>query len=413
MELNLEMDDKKLYSELLNLDPSWEVTSVKLNHEEEEIVVFVAYKSSRALCPRCGMECSIYDHSRARRWRHLDTCQMKTYIELCRPRISCQKHGVLSIKVPWSTEHSRFTLLFERLAITMLQSFKKQTKVAELLRISFDQIHYLMERAVERGLERRDKTEYIEYLGIDEKSIGSHHKYASVLVNHGTSSVIELVEGRDEESAKSLLENSLSKEQRKNVKAITMDFGDSYANATISILPNADIVHDRFHLSKNLNKVVDEVRRTEIKSLCKEEKGILKNTRYIFLQNPVKWSSAYRTRFEKIQSMNLKTSDAWRIKENFRGFFGSTSIAEATLYFNQWMLDAQAVKLSPVNKVIKTFLAHIRGILNYVKYKISNAISESINSLIQEIKYVARGFRNFKNYRNSVLFYLGNLELYP
>jgi hypothetical protein len=39
------------------------------------------------------------------------------------------------------------------------------------------------------------------------------------------------------------------------------------------------------------------------------------------------------------------------------------------------------------------------------------AVSEGFNSRIQSIKSVARGFRNFDNYRTRILFFCGKLDL--
>ncbi|MCD6336828.1 MAG: transposase [Candidatus Marinimicrobia bacterium] len=48
-----------------------------------------------------------------------------------------------------------------------------------------------------------------------------------------------------------------------------------------------------------------------------------------------------------------------------------------------------------------------------VKRKISNGLSKGFNSRIQKIKMVIRGFRSFRNYRVSILFYLGTLDVNP
>ncbi|MBI5400341.1 transposase, partial [Candidatus Saganbacteria bacterium] len=40
-------------------------------------------------------------------------------------------------------------------------------------------------------------------------------------------------------------------------------------------------------------------------------------------------------------------------------------------------------------------------------------VAEGINSKIQQIKSVARGFRSFENYRVAILFHCGKLSLYP
>jgi len=65
----------------------------------------------------------------------------------------------------------------------MLLLFKKQKKVGDVLRISFDQIHRIMQRAVERGLSRRESSEDISDIGIDEKNYRCGHSYVTVLTD--------------------------------------------------------------------------------------------------------------------------------------------------------------------------------------------------------------------------------------
>jgi len=52
-------------------------------------------------------------------------------------------------------------------------------------------------------------------------------------------------------------------------------------------------------------------------------------------------------------------------------------------------------------------------LLKWDRLYITNAASEGLNSKIQTIKANARGFRNFENYRLSILFFCGKLELSP
>lgn len=48
-----------------------------------------------------------------------------------------------------------------------------------------------------------------------------------------------------------------------------------------------------------------------------------------------------------------------------------------------------------------------------VKHRITNAVAEGLNSKIQQIKSVARGFRKFANFRIAILFFCGKLDMYP
>ena len=45
--------------------------------------------------------------------------------------------------------------------------------------------------------------------------------------------------------------------------------------------------------------------------------------------------------------------------------------------------------------------------------RVSNAGAESMNSRIQKIKDLARGFRNRERFRMAIYFHLGGLDLYP
>lgn len=407
------MNDTQLYQTLLGITHPWEVRTVELDSDSEEVRIYIHYISKSAQCPKCGLTCSIYDHREERRWRHLDTCHLKTIIICNLPRCDCPSDGKHTIAVPWSRDHSRFTLLFERLAIDMLQSFKKQNKVAGILRISFDQLHYLMHQAVERGMSRRSEDDIIEHLGIDEKSHARHHQYSSILYDLKQKRVIDIIKDRDEHSAVKLIRNSLTEQQRLGVKSVSMDMWNAYINAAGELLPQADIVHDHFHLMKYLNQAVDQTRRREMKQLSDEHKGELKNTRYIFLSNPITMSDAYKLKLFDLQRLNLQTSRAWRLKENFKMVLKCESINDAKIVFNAWLQEVKRFKIKEVIKVSEMFIRHSTGILNYLRHRITNAVAESINSVIQEIKYSARGFRKHENFRVAVLFFLGKLDLYP
>jgi len=50
------------------------------------------------------------------------------------------------------------------------------------------------------------------------------------------------------------------------------------------------------------------------------------------------------------------------------------------------------------------------GILNYINYPITNSRAEQVNSKIQQVKSISKGYRNF---RTAILFYFGKLDLYP
>ena len=65
------------------------------------------------------------------------------------------------------------------LAIEWLKA-ASQKAVAGLLKLSWDEIHGIMERAVKRGLERR-QAEPVTQLGVDEKAFRKGHHYLTLV----------------------------------------------------------------------------------------------------------------------------------------------------------------------------------------------------------------------------------------
>lgn len=400
------------YSLLLGLVPPWVVTNVDLNMEKRLVEIDVKWPvESQVECPECGRSCPIKDHREERRWRHLDTMQFQTIIKSRVPRSECPEHGVKTINVPWAGPNSRFTLLFERLAIDVMIAAKSIKEAAKLLGLSWDQVHHIQARAVERGLARRAVDE-IKHVGVDEKSFLKGHKYASLMVDIGGERVLDVVEGRTLEAAEELWQR-LPDETRAGVDAVAMDMWDAFITAARRHAPQADIVHDKFHISKYLNEAVDKVRRAEHKAFMKDDDETLKGAKYLFLKNPENMNEREQERFKSLRMDKLKAGRAWSIKETFSEFWTYSYQASAEKFFSRWYWWATHSRLKPMIDVAKLMKRHLANILTYLRHQITNAMMEGFNSKIQTIKANARGYRNFANYRIAILFYCGKLELYP
>ena len=151
----------------------------------------------------------------------------------------------------------------------------------------------------------------------------------------------------------------------------------AYMAAAKEILPQAAIIHDKFHTAKYLNKGVDEVRKMETK-----HEIALKSTKYLYLKDPRGWSNQEALKFEEIDAINLKTSIAWRIKENFKEIYTIGNWYVCKDFFENWYKNALQSKLKPMIKVADTLLKHLEGILNSAMHSVSNSIAENINSQI-------------------------------
>jgi len=177
----------------------------------------------------------------------------------------------------------------------------------------------MMERAVERGLACRE-LESLQYAGIDEKSFRRGHSYVSILTDLTGRRVLEVVEDRTEEAADGLWE-SLTDKQKNQIEAVAVAMWPAFANTIETNVPQAEIVHDRFHISKHLNEAVDQVRRSEHRGLKQVGDERLTGSKPLWLFNPENLSDDRWIEFETLKDQELKTSRAWAIKEQFRWFW--------------------------------------------------------------------------------------------
>ncbi|MCP4267559.1 MAG: ISL3 family transposase [Candidatus Brocadiaceae bacterium] len=399
------------YQMLLGLNSSWSVDDVKLSVESRKVDITISYADTTYTCPECGELGLLHDYAPSRSWRHLDTMQFETILTASVPRCRCKKCGVKTISKSWTTGHTRFTLLFESFAVEVLQQCSSISSACELLRINWHTANEIMRRAVERGMERR-KEVVIPYIGIDEKSFGKGHDYVTAMNDLLSGRVIEVVKDRTLEATEELM-GTLTEDQQNGVEAIAMDFWPAFISTADECLPNAEVVHDKFHISKYLNEAVDKVRRWENKLLYKQDDKRLVGSKFYWLQNVENMSSKRKENFELLLEQNLKTGEAWAMKTLFRDFWSHTNRDEALEFFNAWIVSVEEIAAPPLIKVAKMLERHIERILNYFDNPISNGVSEGLNSKIQFIKSAARGVHTFKSYRNRILFYCGKLDMKP
>ncbi len=193
------MKDKELYEQILGITSPWKVERVELNMESRGVDVYLEHASKiKFKCPKCDAECPVYDHSEERIWRHFNSCQFHTFIHACPPRVKCKTDGVHQITLPFAEPNSRFTMLFERLAIDVLSHCDVDGARA-ILDVSWDEAWHIMEKAVKRGLEKRGNVA-LELIGVDEKAVAKGHKYITVVSDVKSFTVVDVIDDRKHES---------------------------------------------------------------------------------------------------------------------------------------------------------------------------------------------------------------------
>ncbi len=194
-----------------------------------------------------------------------------------------------------------------------------------------------------------------------------------------------------------------------------MDMWAPYISSTREHVPDADrkIVFDKFHIALHLGRAVDEVRRAENRELVSRGDHRLKKTKYLWLTNPDRMSSARWQGFASLRDSQLRVARAWAIKEAAMLLWGYVRRGWAERAWRSWYDWAIRSRLEPIKRVARLIKYYWDGVITAATTNVTNARSEGMNSKIQWIKRMACGYRNRQRFHNAIYFHLGALDLYP
>jgi transposase len=302
--------------------------------------------------------------------------------------------------------------LFESLVIDWLQE-ASISAVARQLSLSWDEVDGVLQRAVRRGLLRRQLT-MPRRLGVDETSFQKRHEYVTVVADLDEGIVHHVADGRGQEALAGYYE-TWTPEELAQVEMVAMDMWGPYIAATLSALPAADgkIAFDKFHVAMHLGAAVDRVRREENRALRERGDETLKGTKHLWLYHPERLPAKRVARFDTLLRKALKTSRAWMLKELAMEMWNNRDQETAQQIFTAWYAWAIRSRLDPLKRVARMLRRHLQGVLNAIRSGVTNARVEGLNTTIQGLKRAARGFRSRERFRNAIYFHLGGLDLYP
>ncbi len=232
------MDDKLLFTKILGLRPPWFIQKVVVDDQAQRVDIYVDHEPDiRVRCPVCDTLYGLYDHAPERVYRHLNTCQMQTYIHVRPPRVNCPTHGVKQIGSEFGENGSELSFSLERFVIRVAQECSIEA-TARLCGLSWDQSWNTLERAVDRGRARKERRVPVR-MGVDEKSIAKGHKYESLVYDIDAGTVEFVCDDRGQQSLEAYY-RQFSREELSGIQAVAMDMWDPFLAATRKHVPEAD-----------------------------------------------------------------------------------------------------------------------------------------------------------------------------
>ena len=99
-----------------------------------------------------------------------------------------------------------------------------------------------------------------------------------------------------------------------------------------------------------------------------------------------------------------RLADAYRLKNEFLTVIRSKSSSEGKQKLADWLLAVEVMDLPEFNDCTKAYHNWFNEILNSMDVPWSNGFIEGCNNKTKVLKRVCFGMRNFRNFRNRILF---------
>jgi transposase len=314
----------------------------------------------------------------------------------------------VQINAPYERKNSRFTLLFEGYTMLVLADMPI-AKTSALLRCDEKSIVKIMRYWVNKAVDGMDVSN-VAHLAIDETSFKRGHKYVTLIIDAAKRRVIDVENGRDKEAVRLFADKLNAKGGNAHgIQAVTSDMSKSFLPAIAANFPNAENIIDKFHVKKVLIDALDEVRKIEQKSVT--DKKRLFCGRRLFMIPERKLTTEQSVTLADMSKRYPQTGRAYRIVAGLDDFYASRTMEEAETGFDTLYSWMRRCRLKPMKEAAETLKRHRDKILAYFKNRITNAICEGINSVIQAAKRKARGFHTFEGYSSMIYLVAGKLEL--
>jgi len=398
-----------LFTAALGLTAPWSVISLEFDTNRQQLDLSLDFPAGSTFdCPVCEHSgCKVHD-TVERTWRHLDFFQHRCLLHARQPRVKCPEHGIKTVTPPWARPGSGFTLLMEAYLMLLVENGMTPLQVGRITREHDTRIWRVLQHYVDTARKKADYSA-VHAIGVDETSRCRGQNYITIFMDLHQKSprVLFATEGKDSATIKAFKADlEAHKGAADQIDEVCLDMSKAFIKGVREEFPDAAMTFDSFHLMQLMNKAVDTVRREEQKTHPE-----LKGTRYVWLKNDWNRTEKQTETFNELRASSLKTARATHLKTVFQDIFAETDPAEAEQLLKRWYFWATHSRIEPMIKAAKSIKEHWEGVLRWFHSRLTNALLEATNGLIQSAKRRSRGFRSTRYLITMVYMVAGKLDL--
>ncbi len=378
---------------ILNL-PAYVVTALEENEHDYHINADI--KQPPAYCPHCQSDRLVGFGRREHMIRDLPMHGRRVGIYINVRRMQCRScNKTFSEPLPEVDERRDMTA---RLVDWIGRQAVKRTfaAIAEEVGVVEGTVRLIFKDYVAK-LEQAIRFETPKWMGIDEIHL---IKPRGVIANIQNNTIVELLPNRNKNTVVHFLHHLEGKDR---IQYVAMDMWAPYRDACRAVIPQAEIVVDKFHVVKMANEALEKVRKSLRESLTPKQRRGLMHDRFVLLKRERELNDKERLSLSGWIKNYPELGEAYRLKEEFFGIYDSESPDEAQAKFLQWERSLTPEIADAFSDITRAWGNWTWPILAYFEHPVTNAYTESLNSLIRVMNRLGRGY-SFEALRAKILF---------
>ena len=398
--------DIKVLTEILDLSDV-KVISHRL-HTGIGMILQIEQEKSFATCPKCGTTSHKLHQNHRHIIKDIPFGEKEVFLEINRRQFKCEK-----CKKPFSEDLDfvkKKRTYTNRLAHKTIQEVLENDihSVAAKGIVTKDEIERMLKDASSELPNLKPIN--LKRLGIDEIALKKGHgNYCAVLVDLDQSKLIAILSGRTQEIIKQIL-IEWGTEILENIEEVSIDLWTGYKTLVTELMPNAQVVADRFHVMTQINKELDTQRKREkrkVEYLIKKANATdklkyeeilagLKNSKYPLLKNQDKLTQEQLDKLIQVKNVSPILKEMHEFKEKIRKIFNNTNDWYTGVFkLGMWLSRAKKYFPNSNNTIIRWY----QEIIAYFDNRTTSGTVEGINNKLKLIKRSGYGFKNFENFR--------------
>jgi len=335
---------------------------------------------------------------------------MRTSVRISVPQMICKGCGTCrKVRCPLIVENHTYTKLLkldvlERLADNNVKD------TAEACRIGTWIVYDILTDTVLDGIASQDLSG-VRTLFIDEIQSTRGQNYVTMAADQDHRMVCG-VKGHDIRSVHDVKDWLASKGcDVSKIEYVSADMSPAYKTGVAECFPNAKLIIDVFHLDKMVNEAADKTRKRTNRELKAAGIDYPKGVKYTILYRRKNHDDKHRARMEQVKLYNRELAVAFDLKEEFFELFSCPDKKKARSAFFSWYNRCRGSHIPEMVDVSRRLIRRLNDILRYFDHRITNAVSEGMNSVYKRIKAAAYGYRNEDNLIHMCLFRKGDLTV--